>query len=125
MRSLLAASGSMLCVLMAACALDNAPENADDPATTSVDSSEIETIPPELSFEALDGTAAGDNSLDGYKSCHVSLLSCYDPHYHPPVATFCKKGHCDDKEAYKQAYKLCKEYCRESACKRIYFRDKC
>lgn len=96
MRSPLAISASMLCVLaMAACALDSDPESGDNPAKMSADSSEVVTAPPELSLD-------GPNQ----QSCHVRLTSCLDS-----VATACYNGHCVGNEAQVQAQPLCFQSC--------------
>jgi hypothetical protein len=112
MRSLLAISGSMLCVLvMTACAVDDEPASRDNPAATSADPSEIVEVPPELSFDALDEAATSSDE------CKVRLESCFEGK--PPHATLCFKGHCKGDEAYDKAEEMCADHCNRGQCKKL------
>ena len=104
MKSLLAVSGSVLFVLaIAACALDAGPESGDNPATMSVDSSEIVTVPSELSPNASDS------------SCHITVTSC-----NPSSPTACFKGNCGA-SAQDEARTACVSECalQPSVCKKV------
>jgi hypothetical protein len=128
MRSLLAISGSMLCVLvMTACAIDDEPASRDNPAATSADPSEIVEVPPELSFDALDEAATGDEytgdgdkddaDTDTKKECKVRMESCFEGK--PPHATYCFTGDCKGDEAYKKAKYLCGKHCKKGQCNKL------
>jgi hypothetical protein len=124
MRSLLAIFGSMLCVLvMTACAIDDEPASKDNSAAMSSDSSEI-AVPPELSFDALEEAATGDeftgdtDDRGREQRCEVKKESCHDGH--PPYAKFCWMGDCKGHDAYEKAKYKCEKECKsKSACKKM------
>jgi hypothetical protein len=122
MRSLLAISGSMLCVLvMTACAIDDEPASRDNPAATSADPSQVVEVPPELSLDALDEAATGGEypgDTDGDpKKCEVHWKSCQSGR--PPYPEFCWTGDCYYKEAEKKAKEKCEKECPKGLCKKL------
>ncbi len=116
MKSLLAVSGTMLCVfMMAACAVDEQPELTDEHSGEVVEMARIVHVPPELSFKQLEGTFDGNEFTATTNACHVTLLFCRDSRA-GNLPSFCQNGGCTGPQGATIARSICLRICGNINC---------